>query len=98
MFVVSYAEEYHIELFTNLIDTVMNWLFRECQSNVIEICEEVAELVKTDILELRRPYFAENHDDVDRPLFVVVSMEGVAFFTDVFSNTVFFYCQNPLVR
>ena len=66
--------------------------------HVIESCEEVAELMKTDIPELRKPYFAENHNDVGKPLFVVVSMKGVVLFTDYFSYTVFFYRQNPLVK
>ena len=48
--------------------------------------------MKTDVPELRKPHFDENHDDVGKPLFYV-SMKGVVFFTDDFSNTVFFYCQ-----
>ena len=54
--------------------------------------------MKTDIPELRKPHFAENHDDVGKPLFVDVSMKGVVFFTDDVSDTVFFYCQYPSIN
>ena len=79
MFIVNYAEKYHIDLFANLIHTVINLALQRMLKHVIESCEEVAELVKTDISELRKLYFVENHDDVGKPLFVDVSMKGVAF-------------------
>ena len=76
----------------------MNLARQRILRHVIESCEEVAELVETDIPELRKPHFAENHDDVGKPLFVDVSMKGVVFFTDDFNNTMFFmYLMNQLI-
>ena len=57
MFILSYAEEYHIELFANLIHTVMNLALQRILKHVIESCEEVTELVKTHIRELIKPHF-----------------------------------------
>ena len=57
MFILSYAEEYHIELFANLIHTVMNLALQRILKHVIESCEEVTELVKTHIPELIKPHF-----------------------------------------
>ena len=59
---------------------------REYQSMLLK----VVNMSQNWIPELRKPYFAENHDDVGKPLVVVVSMKSVVFFTDDFSNTVFF--------
>ena len=86
VFIVSYAEEYHIQLFANLIHTVMNLALQRILKHVIESCGEVAELVKTDISEL----------SVGKPLFA--STKGVVFFTDDFSNTIFFmYLMSQLI-
>ena len=51
-------------------------------SNVINACTEVASLVKTDVLELRRPWFSSGHEKIGSVIFVTVSLEGVVFFTD----------------
>ena len=76
----------------------MNLALQRILKHVIESCEEVAELVKTDISELRKSHFAENHDDVGKPLFVDVSMKGVVFFIDDFSSTMFFmYLMSQLI-
>ena len=75
----------------------MNLALQRILKYFIESCEEVAELVKTDIPELRKPHFAENHD-VGKPLFVNVSMKRVVFFTDDYSNTMFFmYLMSQLI-
>ena len=59
---------------------------------------EVDTIVKTDIPELRRPWFAENHRDVISPLFIIVSRFGVVFYTDQTKNWIAFYRQTPLPR
>ena len=41
MVIVNYAEEYHIELFANLMHTVMNLAFPKISKHAIESCEEV---------------------------------------------------------
>ena len=98
VYIVSYAEEYHIQLFANLIHTVKNLALQRILKHVTESCEEVAELVKTDIPELRKPHFAENHDDVGKPIFVDVGMKGAFFFTDAFSNAMFsMYLMSQLI-
>ena len=45
-------------------------------SAVVVSCQEVSKLVRTDIPELRRPWFAENHDSITSPLFIAVSKHG----------------------
>ena len=40
---------------------------------VTEACLEVDTIVKTDISELRRSWFAENHSDMISHLFIIVS-------------------------
>ena len=51
-------------------------------SNVINACIEVASLVKTDVPELRRPWFSSGHEKIGSVIFVTVSLERVVFFTD----------------
>ena len=65
---------------------------------VTEACLEVDTIVRTDIPELRRPWFAENHSDVISPLFIIVSRFGVVFYTDQTKNWIAFYRQTPLPR
>ena len=67
-------------------------------SAVIELCQEVSKLVRTDIPELSRPWFAENHDSITSPLFIAVSKHGVIFFTDDTNQSLVFYRQTPLPR
>ena len=64
----------------------------------INVCTDVGSVIKTDVPELRRPWFSESNDDIGKPLFVTVSKEGVVFFTDDYSKSVFFYRQNPMPR
>ena len=52
--------------------------------------------IRTDILEFRRPWFADNHNEVISPMFLAVSKYGVVFYTDESKNTVSFYRQTPL--
>ena len=64
---------------------------------VIEACKEVGNLVRTDIPELRRRWFAENHAaSISSPLFVTVSKNGVVFYTDDTNNSLVCYRQTPL--
>ena len=67
-------------------------------SAVIESCQEVSKPVRTDIPELRRPWFAENHDSITSPLFIEVSKNGVIFFIDDTNQSLVFYSQRPLPR
>ena len=67
-------------------------------SAVIESCQEVSKLVRTDIPELCRPWFAENHDSIISPRFIGVSKHGVIFFTDYTNQSLVFYRQTPLRR
>ena len=55
-------------------------------------------VIRTDIPELRRPWFADNHNEIISPLFLAVCKYGVVFYTDESKNTVSFYRQTPLPR
>ena len=46
------------------------------------VCWDVRNLVKTDVPEIRSPWFAERHDFIDKTLFVAVSKCGLVFATD----------------
>ena len=50
---------------------------------VIDFPKETKYLLKTDLLEMRRPWFPdhENHEKISKPLFVTLSKEGVVFAT-----------------
>ena len=67
-------------------------------TNVINACIEEASLVKTDVSELRRPWFSSGHEKIGSVLFVTVSLEGVMFFTDDTKCALVCYRQNPLPR
>ena len=41
------------------------------------VCWDVRNLVKTDVPEIRSPWFAERHDFIDKTLFVAVSKCGL---------------------
>ena len=43
--------------------------------------------------EIRRTWFADNHERIGKPLFVKVSKEGIVFATDDFCKTVLFCRQ-----
>ena len=60
---------------------------------VIEACTEIDKIVRTDIPELKRPWFSENHNDVVYPLFLTVFKLGVVFYTDESKNWIVFYRQ-----
>ena len=65
---------------------------------VTEACKAMDKVIRTDIPELRRPWFADNHNEIISPLFLAVSKYGVVFYTDESKNTVSFYRQTPLPR
>ena len=58
---------------------------------VIDDLIETKHLLKTVIPEMRRSWFADNHEKTGKPLFVTISKEGVVFATDDFFKIVFFY-------
>ena len=51
-------------------------------NNVTMVCWDVRNLVKTDVPEIRSPWFAERHDFIHKTLFVAVSKCGLVFATD----------------
>ena len=65
---------------------------------VTEACIAVDKAIRTDILELRRPWFADNHNEIISPLFFAVSKYWVVFYTDESMNTVSFYRHTLLPR
>ena len=64
--------------------------------NVLQVCTKTGSLLKTDVPENRRPWFAESHDAIGKSLFVTVSFSGVVLTTDDLSQNVFYYTQIPL--
>ena len=67
-------------------------------SEIIEACSKVSKLIKTEVPELRRPWFAEMHNKVMSPLFLSVSFHSIVYFTDDNSRSLVCYCQNPHPR
>ena len=60
---------------------------------VIQACNQTSSLVRTDIPELIRPWFANQHDKIGSIPFVVVSSKGVVFCTDDYKQQLFYYRQ-----
>ena len=50
---------------------------------VTEACIAVDKAITTDIPELRRPWFADNHNKAISSMFLAVSKYGVVFYTGV---------------
>lgn len=67
-------------------------------NNVVDVMEEVQVLVKTDIPEQRRPWFADHHDEINKPLFLTISKWGLVFATDDHRRGIFWYRQSGLPR
>ena len=65
---------------------------------VTTACSQIDKIVRTDIPELRRPWFAEGHSDISSPLFLCISKEGVVYFTDDSQQSLSCYRQTPLPR
>ena len=65
---------------------------------VINVCTDIKAVIKTDTPELRRPWFAENNDEIGKPLFIAVSKEGVVFFTDDYCKSVGFFTVKILYQ
>ena len=55
-------------------------------------------MVRTDVPELRRPWFAKGHSDISSPLFLAISKAGVVYFTDDSQQLLSCYRQTPLPR
>ena len=60
---------------------------------VIDALKETKHLLKTDLTEIRGPWLANNHEKIDKPLFVTMSKKWFVFATDDFYNTAFFFSQ-----
>ena len=60
---------------------------------VIDALKETKHLLRTDIPEMRRPWFAVNHEKIGEPLFITISKKWIVFATDDLYKTVFFYRQ-----
>ena len=59
---------------------------------------QIDKMVRTDVPELRRPWFAEGHSDISSPLFLDMSKAGVVYFTDDSQQSLSCYRQTPLPR
>ena len=63
---------------------------------VTEACKAVDKVIRTDIPELRRPWFADNHNEIISPLFLAVSKYGVVFYTDESKKHCFLLSSNTI--
>ena len=67
-------------------------------SQVIDSCKEVGQQIKTEVPEIRKPWIADFHESIGKPLFIAVSSRGITFVTDDYSQCLFFYRQSTLPR
>ena len=67
-------------------------------SQVIDSCKEVGQQIKKEFPEIRRPWFADSHESISKPLFIAVSGRGITFVTDDYRQCLFFYRQSTLPR
>ena len=66
--------------------------------NVTEGLMDIGSIVKTDIPEVFRPWFAQNHSKIGSILFVTVSTSGIVLCTDDYNQQLFYYRQTPIPR
>ena len=66
--------------------------------NVTKGHTDIGSVVKTDIPEVFRPWFAQNHSKIGSILFVTVSTSGIVFCTDDYNQQLFYYRQMPIPR
>ena len=59
----------------------------------IQVCNQTSSLARTDMPELIRPWFANQHYKIGSILFVVVSSKGAVFCTDDYKQQLFYYRQ-----
>ena len=59
---------------------------------------DIGNIVKTDIAEVFRPWFAQNHSKIGSILFVTVSASGIVFCTEDYNQQLFYYRQTPVPR
>ena len=59
---------------------------------------QIDKMVRTDVPELRRPWFAEGHSNISSPLFLAIFKAGVVYFTDDSQQSLSCYRQTPLPR
>ncbi len=67
-------------------------------SSVIQACNTVSSVLRTEIPDLIRPWFANDHDKILTLLFIDVTSKGVVFCTDDSGQQLFFFRQTPLPR
>ena len=67
-------------------------------SSVTEACNTVSSILRTEIPDLIRPWFATDHDQISTPLFIDVTLKGVVFCTDDSGQQLFFFRQTPIPR
>ena len=48
-------------------------------ANVIDEYKKIGVIVRTEVPEVRRPWFADAHDQIEKPLFIAVSGSGIVF-------------------
>ena len=75
----------------NSINIVMS-----ISKNVADGLTDIGSIVKTDIPEVFRPWFAQNHSKIGSILFVTTS--GIVFCTDNYNQQLFYYRQRPIPR
>ena len=66
--------------------------------SVIEACSCVSSIVRTEVPDLLRPWFASDHEAVSSPLFVDVLHKGIVFYTGDSAQQLFFFRQTPIPR
>ena len=66
--------------------------------NVTKGLTDIGSIVKTDIPEVLRPWFAQNHSKIGSILFVTLSASGIVFCTDDYNQQLFYYRQTPIPR
>lgn len=72
--------------------------FQRVSKHITTACSQIDKMVRTDIPNLQRPWFAEGHSDISSPLFLCISKERVMFFTDDSQQSLSGNRQTPLPR
>ena len=71
-------------------------VLQRVSSSVVDACSQTKNILRTDVPELIRPWFASDHDQIISQHFITISAKGIVYCTDDYHRQVFCYRQTPI--
>ena len=73
-------------------------VLQRVSSSVVDACSQTENVLRTDVLELIRRWFATDHEQIISPLFITISEKGIVYCTDDYHRQVCYYRQTSIPR